>query len=250
MSRRISISEPVSELRKIPIRECGEELVNYLDFCPILIHDRPRFDYRRETLLRRTVAEKLCQAAHALPKALRFAIVEGWRGPHIQRRMYLRTWNFFKERHPDWTETQLKRTVNRFTAPANHPKVPPPHSTGGALDLILADESGRPMELHSPYETFDPRAYPMFAKGLTEEAIENRRILREALASVGITNYPSEYWHYSYGDQGWAYRGGHPHAIYGPVTPPGWAPDPADDHDGPVVRVEYDENRLAKPGRE
>ena len=46
------------------------------------------------------------------------------------------------------------------------------------------------------------------------------------MSSTGLTNYPSEYWHWSYGDQGWAYRGGHPAALYGMIEPPGWTTQP------------------------
>ena len=36
------------------------------------------------------------------------------------------------------------------------------------------------------------------------EARSNRRILIEALAASGLTNYPGEWWHWSYGDAEWA----------------------------------------------
>ena len=39
--------------------------------------------------------------------------------------------------------------------------------------------------------------------------------LGAALLEGGLTNYPSEYWHWSYGDQGWAYRTGANQALYG-----------------------------------
>jgi D-alanyl-D-alanine dipeptidase len=51
------------------------------------------------------------------------------------------------------------------------------------------------------------------------------------MLGAGITNYPSEYWHWSYGDQGWAYRGGEPNALYGAITPAGWTPAPEDESD-------------------
>jgi D-alanyl-D-alanine dipeptidase len=78
----------------------------------------------------------------------------------------------------------------------------------------------------------------MAAKRLGEAAALHRRILSDAILPTGITNYPSEYWHWSYGDQGWAYRGGHPHAIYGPVTPTGYVPPEGDDVDEPLVWVD------------
>ena len=90
---RISPAEPVSQLRHVKIVECGEELVDFLQLCPGLLFDRPRFRYRRETLLRRTVAEKLCEAERLLPNGYRLLVVEGWRPPHIQRRMYRAVWD-------------------------------------------------------------------------------------------------------------------------------------------------------------
>ena len=236
MNRRISLAEPVTELKRVPIRENGEPLVDFLEMCPKLIQDSPRFHYKRETLLRKSVAEKLCQAADNLPKGYRFAVIEGWRPPHIQKRMYMGTWNRFKARHPDWSDVKLRRVVNRYTAPPNS-AVPPPHSTGAAFDLVLADETGKPVDLISPYDRFDPACFHFITPGLSETALKHREIMAAALLPTGITNYPSEYWHWTYGDQGWAYRGGHEYAIYGPVEPENYVPNAADVSDEPLVLI-------------
>jgi hypothetical protein len=37
------------------------------------------------------------------------------------------------------------------------------------------------------------------------------------MESTGLTNYVGEWWHWSYGDQGWALRVGSPVAYYGAV---------------------------------
>jgi D-alanyl-D-alanine dipeptidase len=233
---RISPAEPVSALRHIRIIECGEELVDFLALCPRLILDRPRFKYRRETLLRQTVAEKLCEAAHRLPKGYRFLVVEGWRPPHIQRRMYRAVWNTIAPHYAGKSEAALTRIVNRYSAPMN-PRVPPPHTTGAAIDLMLADSEGRELDLTSPFDPFDPRCASFDASGLSDAARRHRDIMAEALTSAGLTNYPSEYWHWSYGDQGWAYRGRHPHALYGATQPLGYTPPPEDDIDLPLERI-------------
>lgn len=234
--RAISPAEPVSELRRVRIVECGEGLADFLELCPKLLLDAPRYQYRRETLLRRTVAEKLCRANASLPDGVRLAIIEGWRAPHIQRRMYRALWNWFAGEHPDWSEVRLKRVVNRFSAP-DHPHVPPPHTTGGAVDVMLADASGQLLDHSSPYDSFDPVSFPFDAPGLSNAARQTRALLADALTSSGLTNYPSEYWHWSYGDQGWAYRGGHPEACYGPITPPDWQPDADEVSDLPLELV-------------
>lgn len=233
-----SAAEPVRDLRRIPIVECGEDLVDFLVVCPELILDRPRYRYRRETLLRRGIAERLCRAARSLPPGYRLAVIEGWRAPHIQRRMYRANWDWWRARRPAWSDAALRRAVNRFTAPPDDPRVPPPHTTGGAVDLMLADASGAALDHCGPYDPFDPRGYPFDAPGLSHAARTTRAILAGALGAAGLSCYPSEYWHWSWGDQGWAYRGGHSRAHYGPILPLNWAPPPDEITDDPLEMLD------------
>lgn len=235
--KKPSIAEPVTELRHVKIVECGEPLVDYLELCPKLVRADRVFDYRYETVVRESVARRLCAAAKALPRSFRLGVLEGWRPHHIQRRMYLRTWNRFKNLHPDWSDAQVRRVANRYTAPMND-RVPPPHSTGGAVDLFLLDKDLNELDMRAPFDHWDRKAFHTYAEGLTAKAVEYRRVFIEALTEGGLTNYPSEYWHWSYGDQGWAYRGHEKNAIYGVTEPPGYKPDPRDVNDDPIELVE------------
>lgn len=232
---KLSIEEPVSHLRYIPVVENGEPLMSWLGH-PRILQDRARFNYHRETVSRKSVVEFLWRAADALPKGYKLAIVEGWRPPYIQRRMFAWSFNRFKEKYPDWSESRLKRLTSQFTAPMDV-RVPPPHTTGGAVDLMLADENGQVLDHTSPFNWRDQNCFPFAAKGLSDEARKHRDMLAEVMSTGGLTNYPSEYWHWSYGDQGWAYRGRHDHAFYGAITPEGWTPSPEDDTDEPLSFV-------------
>lgn len=40
-------------------------------------------------------------------------------------------------------------------------------------------------------------------------------MLGEALSAAGLVNYPTEWWHWSYGDRYWALQTGAPAALYG-----------------------------------
>jgi D-alanyl-D-alanine dipeptidase len=231
-------------------------LVNFLGVSRRVILTEPVYRYTRTTLARRTVAEMLARAAASLPGDLRLGVVEGWRPRYIQRRMYLTQLVRFRTLHPEWPEVHLRRVVNRITHPPDA-AAPPPHVSGGAVDVVLVDVDERRLDHHSPYKPWDPRSYAAVVKGLSPEAKRNRATLREAMLGAGFTNYPSEYWHWSYGDQGWAYRGpwhdrpgrehadqttSAPHAravaIYGPVDhPEGWTPVPEDDVEEPLERV-------------
>lgn len=223
--RRVSPTEPVTQLKHVPIVECGEPLVDFMEHCPELLWHAPRMNYTRARVARLSLAEKLCQAAHALPAGYRLAVLECWRPLHIQHRMHLSVRARMHKRNPEWSETKLVRVANTLSAPLDR-RVPPPHSTGGAVDLWLVDEQGRRLDHTSPFDLYDPACYPALPAGLSEKAQDVRAVMRAALEPTGLTNYPSEYWHWSYGDQGWAYRGGHPHALYGQVVPDGYEPVP------------------------
>ncbi len=50
---------------------------------------------------------------------------------------------------------------------------------------------------------------------ISAEAKTYRKVMSDALESVGFVNYPHEYWHWSYGDRYWAHQTGHAFALYG-----------------------------------
>ena len=53
---------------------------------------------------------------------------------------------------------------------------------------------------------------------LPPHIIKNRQILAEAMGAAGFTNYPMEYWHWSYGDVMWAELNHKSQAFYGPIS--------------------------------
>ena len=55
------------------------------------------------------------------------------------------------------------------------------------------------------------------SKKISHEAQRYRKIMSQALTAVGFANYPTEYWHWSYGDRYWAHMTGQTAAIYGGV---------------------------------
>lgn len=217
-TRQPSRFEPLSALALVPVIECGEPLVDFLEGCPLLVLDRPRYDYTRATLLRAGVVDRLCRAASLLAPGCRLSIIEGWRDPDRQREQYAATEQRFRLEHPEWPPGLLRRMVNRYSAPPDGP-APAPHTTGGAVDVWLCSEDGAALDLCSPYDPFDRRSYRLDAPRLAPEVQQRREVLKSALEAAGLTNYPAEYWHWSYGDQGWAYRGGHSHAVYGAFRP-------------------------------
>ena len=211
-----SFGEPLTKLRAVPIQDNGEGLIDPRTLSKRIHFARkhPKFeDMPRVPNVRQGVAERLAQAADALPAGIDLQIIEGFRPLAQQRFMYEQLKKEFADKHPEWGKATLHRITNQMSAPPDDP-CPPPHSTGGAVDLcpVYAHSLER-LDMVSPYE-WDETSAPSQMKGLSADALAHRRLLFDALEATGLTNYAGEWWHWSYGDSGWALRVHAPFALY------------------------------------
>jgi zinc D-Ala-D-Ala dipeptidase len=159
--------------------------------------------------LRSAVVERLVHAQENLPAGYRIQIKEGWRPIWVQERLWQQSLAQLRDSRPELNDAELRRENTRFTAP---PDSAPPHSTGGAVDLILLYQ-GEALDMgwgfNQPGEG-SRTAYPV-----SEHARRSRDILAIAMDAAGFVNYPAEWWHWSYGDRYWAFQTSH-EALYGP----------------------------------
>ena len=96
-------------------------------------------------------------------------------------------------------------------------------STGAFLkiDPRKADGAGNWLLLRAGLVTDWPTLPACYPRGCTEPpnisraARANRDILTGAMSAAGLVNYPTEWWHWSFGDHYWALTTGHPSAIHG-----------------------------------
>jgi D-alanyl-D-alanine dipeptidase len=200
--------EPIRLLNKIKERENGEPLVDVREASPSVKLIRPAVI----PFVRKTVADMCERAAQMLPSGYYLGLVEGWRPFERQQRIYDFMWRCAKETFPNRDDVALRRTVCRWVAPTDQ-KAPPGHCTGAAVDVWLVDEEGKTIDVTSPYDRFG--AAPTYTLGLSVQAQRNRLILLETMLSVGFSNCRDEWWHYSYGDAGWAVRMGFDECSYG-----------------------------------
>lgn len=217
-----SFGEPLTKLRVVPIRENGEPLVDprMLSNRIVFAEKHPAFpEMKCVPNIRRRVAEMLAQAAESLPVGVAIQIVEGFRPLAQQRFMYEHTMARFAKEHPEWNKSTLHRITNTMSAPPDD-LCPPPHSTGGAVDLgLIRQKTGEVLDMTSPFE-WDEKSAPTILRDLAPQAQANRDLLIKTLEATGLTNYAGEWWHWSYGDSGWALRSGAQFALYGPVSAP------------------------------
>ncbi len=208
--RRQGRPEPIRALNRILERENGDPLVDIREFAPKVRVLRPQVI----PYVRRPVAEMCARASDVLPEGVHLGLIEGWRPLSRQQRIYDFMWAAAREAFPGRDQAALRRTVCRWVAPTDQ-KAPPGHCTGAAVDVWLVDDANEPIDVSSPYDRW--QAAPTFTLDLSEEAYRNRHLLVQTMLAQGFSNCRDEWWHYSYGDAGWAVRVGMEECAYGLV---------------------------------
>jgi D-alanyl-D-alanine dipeptidase len=200
----ILLSDP--RVGAVPVRDLGEPLV------PL---DEALSPTRQ--LVRRGLADRLAAAHLALPRGLGLLVVEGHRPLAAQRAIVASYGAQVRAAHPGVSEAEAERLTSRFVAPVGVA----PHVAGAAVDLTLVDACGEELDLGTPIdatpEQSDGRCY-FAADGIGADARAHRLLLARVLGDVGLVNYPTEWWHWSFGDRYWALTTGADHALYGPVA--------------------------------
>jgi D-alanyl-D-alanine dipeptidase len=172
--------------------------------------------FGRAGLVRAGLADRLAGAQAMLPDGLRLLVVEGYRPPEAQQRIFTAYREELRRLHPCWPARRLLVETSKFVSPVRVA----PHSTGGAVDLTLCTADGVELDMGTAIDATpvaSGNACFTAAPHIRAEAAANRRILIDALRGAGLVNYPTEWWHWSYGDRYWALTTGAPHALYGPL---------------------------------
>lgn len=176
------------------------------------------------TKIRKTVYDKLLKAQTLLPNGLTFRLYEGYRSLELQQNIFQERYNRLRKENPRLSHQQLFIESTKFVSPVTNldgSKNIPPHSTGAAIDVYLVDKHGRIVDmgisLDDSYSDLKGIYCKTDSQVISEQAKAYRRIMGKALQSVGFVNYPTEYWHWSYGDRYWAYQTNQKFAIYDTV---------------------------------
>ncbi|MCL6733575.1 M15 family metallopeptidase [Streptomyces neyagawaensis] len=210
----ILMSDP--EVARVPVRDCGEPLVDLRELPFVVVDPRQADPAGAFAHLREGVAWRLARAARLLPDGLRLLVTEGYRPLSLQIEYFEAYAAELRLANPDWPEEYLREQTSRSLSP---PEIGP-HVAGAAVDLTLCTATGEELDMGtavdaSPEESDD--ACYTDAPHISEAARGNRRILSAALTTAGLVNYPTEWWHWSYGDRYWALMTGAPGALYGPA---------------------------------
>ena len=221
----------------IPIKDNGDKLIaipgylNFLDPHPYSCLGAPYKDKTAIWKLREEAVNRLVKVNDYLISNNSFflLIYDSWRPLEVQEFMFKRAFLLECEKSNIDTSfenrkshSSILRKVEKFWAfPSYDSRCPPPHSTGGALDVCLSDKDGNIIEMGSKVDQMDETSNPDFyAKVKNEEAIiwnSRRNLLRSIMTKFGFAQHPNEWWHFSYGDQLWAWKNNKENAIYGGI---------------------------------
>lgn len=200
---------------------------------------------QKTILVRQTVAERLAAINYALQQSAEITklmdgqvelyIDEGVRSQAVQRELYEDVFpKLIREQFPEWDENQVCARRDMLVSRPGNKNHPAPHATGAAVDLTLryvqpdlSFTRGSRVEFGHAATDMSDHTWPDYFEcksGLTGKeatAQRNRRVLywvmRGALLGddSGFEVNPTEFWHWSFGDQMWAQLRHAPQAFFG-----------------------------------
>ena len=132
----------------------------------------------------------------------------------INPNYYLKIFDGYRENidlsaaSPEEMEFLISLVDSIWARPSISPNPPPPHSTGGTVDLTICDLGGSEIDMGSEIDEVSKRSLPNYYKGKNDiNSITyhtNRELLRTCMEDAGFYRLSHEWWHFSYGDQVWA----------------------------------------------
>ena len=217
----------------IPIEDCGEPLqalppaLLRMEPHPYLALGAPYGTSGNPFQLRLGVVQRLLDAQQQLVErdpGLRLSIFDAWRPIAVQAFMVDHSIaELCRERGVEVRSghafEQVVADVGRFwAAPSRDPATPPPHSTGAAVDLTLSSSDGTPLAMGGEIDAIGAVSEPQHYAGREDSEArcwhQRRQLLAEVMGAAGFAQHPNEWWHYSFGDQLWAWRKGAAVAVY------------------------------------
>ncbi|MEH2398317.1 M15 family metallopeptidase [Nostoc sp.] len=223
---------------QIPIFECGEPLMEIpLELFAVESphpYEKLGAPYGEHSpyYLRQSVIENLIQAQNYLEllhHKWRIQIFDAYRPIAVQQ--FMVDYSFAQAvRERGLTEVELSPNQRQeiweavyeiWAVPSLDEKTPPPHSTGAVVDVTLADDAGQIVNMGSPIDEMSERSHPdYYANNDHPQAQKyhaHRQLLRDVMLKAGFQRNPREWWHFSVGDQMWAWLNNQSNPV-NPVT--------------------------------
>ncbi len=124
---------------------------------------------------------------HQLDSTLTLLVFDGVRPRSVQQKM----WDI------------LDMPINEKTKFVSNPKNGSIHNYGCAVDITIAKLNGAVLDMGADFDEIDKIAYPrleqQFLKSgeLTQQQVNNRKLLRKVMKHGGFYNIQTEWWHFN-----------------------------------------------------
>lgn len=204
----------------------------------ISLQRSPLVKIRPELAVRLHRAQQLLDSNSAT-EYLKLVVVDGYRRLEVQDAFFQAYTGYLEGQYPTFSREQIEDMAQKMVAIAPmDPKIlavsPPPHSTGGSVDVVLVEKSkidvtkdgwlrdamidfGADFDEMMHPDFGDERSRTRFYEEMPEATIArtHRRLLYNLMATLGFTNIPSEWWHFDYLNQQHAAVTGNASATFG-----------------------------------
>lgn len=154
------------------------------------------------TRARQSVVFKVQRVAQLLPDRFGLHVFDAWRPLALQSELF------------DAAYSDPHLPPGFVAEPVSDPRFPPPHLTGGTVDLTLSFD-GVPLSLGTPFDGFTSDAHTDVFEAIGGAICELRRLLYWSMRSEGFVVLNCEWWHFEYGTRRWAALTGN-EPIFGP----------------------------------
>lgn len=206
------------QIKAVPINETNEEMVSLSQAgFPISPYNKTLdLSTGDDLFVRRGLLEKLWLAQEFVKAALdddyELQVTYAYRQPSIQERKFIKIIAREIQNNPEASNEEWINNTHRYIAcpdVAGHP-------TGGAVDVWIIKSDGTLLDMGTPTHTLSEDSY-VFSPFISDEAQQNRALLRNAMQRAGFAPFDGEWWHFSYGDREWAVVAGQAYALYGQI---------------------------------
>ena len=176
------------------------------------IAEHPEYDgvYVRSELLQRVEL-----AAKSLANPCKLVVRAGHRPIAVQKRLLKECVADYKKDNPGISDAEALEHARDFIS---DPDITlPPHVCGAAVDVEIIDTStGKYLDFGTAIGDDNDKSF-LYYSDLTKEQKANRLTLTKAMLEAGLASCMTEWWHFSYGDQLWAWFYGEQESLYSPV---------------------------------
>lgn len=201
----------------IPIEPVQDELIDFRETGDFQISALKAGQGDSFAHLRSNLVDRLLHSQRQLPDGYRLLLVEGHRPSALQDHYFSSYRDDLILADPSLSDEVSFQLASRYVSP---PAIAP-RVSGAAIDLTLCNDDGDELDLgtriNATPEASSGGCY-FDATNISSEARHHRTVLSRALNEAELVKYPTEWWHWSFGDRYWAFTTNNPAALYGPVT--------------------------------